>query len=441
MSLIYKQKVACMFNDLLSVYTRMSAPHVSLQSYDSTTSSSLAAKKNSNRQYMSDDAKFNIAEDFAPDFNLEPFEAMDTVLQIMHQDNLLNNIDPASIPLAEEADARDRLFEKFMDKSYASIHMEPDEGYVVDFEFDKNGDIIVLGNVNREAVTPGDLLEHTDFDQELRAIGGTTDDLTKTHNSGSNDPHFSTTANITTAADTTGTHKKRKVRFIKDDNLYCEYRKKRLRSTSHRLFLPDLVEGLSQKSPHFVNYCYKAVFGPQITSGIPRNRYPLADRHPRAAPSTLHELFHDLVEIEEGRNIRAPNVSFDNMDTVLRHNISPDDEQFFQDIDFDVDLNLSMDNSLEEIWQDNDESPYAQMLSKFHSFVMTKLEQENQDKITFEQLVPSTATVDERPVNRKFAAPAFATLLQLATLGQLHLDTADSTESPLMNKIYISKAV
>lgn len=426
-----------MLNDLVSVNTRISIPHTPLQSYDSTTS--LAAKKQPNRQYLSDDARFNIAEDFASDFCLEPTVAMDMVLQIMHQDKLLNYVDPTSIPLAEEADARDRLFEKFMDKSYASIHMEPDEGYDVDFEFDKNGDIVLHGTVNQRGMVGGDLLDHADFDQELVAIGATTDELTKTHNSGSNDPHFSITANLTTAADATGNNRqKRKYRFVKDEYLYCEGRK-RVRSNKHQPSFTYLMEGLSQKSPHFVNYCYKAVFGPQLTSEIPRNRFPLADRHPRSAQATLPEFFQDLAEIEEGRNIRAPSV--ENMDAVVRHNGSPDDDQFFQDIDFDVDLNLSMDNSLEEVWQDNDESPYAQLLSKLHRFVITKLEQENQNKISFEQLVPSRATIEERPVGRKFAAPAFATLLQLATLDQLHLNSVQSWQLLSGNDIYISKAV
>ncbi|SGZ47659.1 CIC11C00000001847 [Sungouiella intermedia] len=439
MSLIYKQKVTCMFNDLLSVYTRISIPYAQPQLEEISPTSTLAAKKPSHRQYLSDDAKFNIAEDFVPDFELEPSVAMELALQIMKQDTLLNNIDPGNIPLAEEAEARDLLFERFMDKSYASIHMAPDEGYDVDFDFDQNGDIIVRNNTDKSDLEPGDVLTYADFDQDLHAIEAPTEELTKTHNSGSNDPHFSTTANLTAAADVPCQKgNKRKFRFVKDDQLYSLQGVKRSKSVKHQVSFPNLIELLSRTSPHFVNSCYKAVFGPVITSSIPRDRLPLAERHPRASQATLHRFFHDLVEIEEGRNIRAPNTSFDNLDIFLNQNDVPEDEQFFQDIDFDVILNLSLDTSLDELQHGNNEaSPYAQMLSKFNSFVKTKLGQEEVDQISFEQLVPSKATISERSVTKRFAASAFASLLQLATLDQLRIESSDLAWSLKGSDIYL----
>lgn len=423
MSLIYKQKVTYMFNELVSVYSRLSVPLFSNIPTESYTLG-VAAKRTNIKQYMVDDAKFNISEDFSPSLDLEPSDAIDLILQIKEQDNLLNFMNPTSVPLAVEADARDRLFEIFMEKSYASVYMEPETEYDVDFEFDKNGQIIGhdLGNADNH-----NFLQDADFDQDLHVVSASATELSKTQNTGTNDAHFSTTANQSGPEEQQeNPRKRRRVRLIKDTRLTFEMERNQPSTKSVQTTkptFPEVIELLSRKTPQFVNSCYRALFGRAATLKVPNSRFPLTDRHPALSKTDLNSFFDNLVDIEEGRNYVSPHVSFEQADLVMRHQQAALEENF-TDFNFDLDLNYSPDISMDEIWPDNEtESIYARMLSKFHAFVQSKLAESQDHKVTFEVIVPSQATASERPVNKKYAASAFASLLQLATKDQLHLES------------------
>lgn len=433
MSLIYRQKVSHMLNDLASVSARLAVP--SFTEIPTTGAPEAAAKKITARQTMRDDARFNIAEDFAPSFELEPTAALDAVLQIMEQDQQLNEIDPSNVNLAAAADERDRLFEKFLEKSFASIHMDQDDGYDVDFDFDQNGEIVQQGGEG----TTADVLQDLNLDQDFHAVAGTIEELLKTQNTGTNDPHFSTTAqNAAPTLEIEAPRKRRKTRFHKDGDLTFRAGPLTITSRVKQLnvgSLKDMVEFVSRTTPNFVNSCYMAVFGPAATSFIPLDRFPLTHRH--ASTSHIPLRFHELMGIEEGRNYIRPNVSFDNIDNLPRNQDYADGQ--FPDIDFDFDLNFSPDISLEVAGQDNEDGlAFAKMLSKFRTFVQSKLGELSEKMLTFEELVPSKATETERPVNRKFVASAFAYILQLATLDQLQIQcNSEEDQFNLTGDIYI----
>lgn len=438
MSLIYREKVSHMLNDLASVSARLSVPSFGVQA--SSASLEVAAKKPSAKHNMRDDPRFNIAEDFAPSFEIEPLAAVDAVLKIMEQDMLLDEMDPSSVPLAAAADERDRLFEKFMEKSFASVHMDPDEAYDVDFEFDQNGEIVQR---NVAEGTTADVLQDIDLDQDFQAVAGTVEELLKTQNTGTNDPHFSTTGNNAIPLLLhEAPRKRRKIRFLKDGVLTFGLESKKITAkvVHNTGTLPEIVEFVSRTNPHFVNSCYMAIFGPVATSAVPLDRYPLAHRHP--ATSSMPLQFHAIMGIEVGRNYVPPNFNLEEIDNLPRnHDFATGQFPDF-DYDFDLDLNFSPDISIEEIGQDNeDASAYAKMLGKFHAFVQSKLEELPERKLAFEELVPSRATATERPVHRKFAATAFTSILQLATMDQLQIEcSTEGTDSGSANEIYVYKS-
>lgn len=424
MSLIYKQKVTYMFNDVVAIYSRLCAPLFSNVPTEPALAT-VAAKTSPSKQYLMDDAKFSIDEDFAPDLDLDLPDAMDMILRIKQQDHELNQIDPASIPFAEQADARDRLFQQFVDKSFSTSNMEIEEEDSVGFEFDHNGDIV--GHLASRAI-----LEDVGFDEDFQAVSGTAADFSKAHNSGTNDPHFSTTANQTNEKQETA-RKRRRVRFVKDLVLTLDLERWRplvASDQTRNLTIQDILELQSRENPQFVNSCNREIFGRVLTLSVPYSRYPLTRRHPKTA-KTLNSFFNNFEEIEEGRNYASLN--YDRASAEIRRGQDFPEENLF-DFPFEIDMpNLSNISDEEIVEADRGESDHSRMLAGFLEFVHSKLDSLDNNVVTFADIVPSQAFETERPVNRKFAASAFALVLQLADKSQLQIHTPVGNSQPFPN--------
>lgn len=456
-SLIYKQKVGYMFDDVSTMYARLSR-QISFDTFEPPTvfAKQLIVRK---QLFLADDRGFDIENDFNLDWNDD--EVSQRILEIREHDNFLNFVTD-SVPLTQRAEERDRLFGEYMDKTMISFHFDAADEEEVDFEFDNNGEIVGK-NIDNE---PNPFLD-INFDEEIRAVTTVVDDFSKTDNTNdphysTNDPHYSTVLNQSRAV-AVAAKKKRRFKVSPDGKLVlsasqllefnhknrvancCSQVEAEMHISKKPRFasLSETVTFMSSKNPPFLNLCLRTAFGIANTSSIHRSNFPLASRHIGVSEDMLDSYLKD---IEQGRNIQP---------STLRKSLERED--FYWNDDYD-DPFVSF-GDLENIVEDPEvdfalsqssvsDSPNARRaIEKFHKFIKARSTRfgipytadapretsEQLRMITFEALIPSKQTPTEQPVERKLAATSFASILELVSRSLICIQVNDFAELAPVN--------
>lgn len=421
LSLLYKQKVDRMLNDIGSVNSRLSASNFYSGWNDTRVQ---PAKASSGPVYLKDDINFSV--DFqmdALDFigQADSIKNLDRILRIRQNDNERNFISGIP-PLLVTADERDRLFSEFMELSTLSLQPDPIADDHVSFALDLDAD-------NHREVPDHSFLDGIDFDQDYISTAAQVEDISKSVSG--NEPHFSTTLDATRAVVCLkpSTVKRRKIVFDDPTSLggmVVVPRNVLLQSEKPYRSLAETTATISKTLPPFVNLCMRMIFGKENTSLISTVHLPLRWRqlqHDQAS-GLLNE-----ADIELGRNVHSRRQS---SKFGLQAGRGEEEEDLFAFGAFDLNLDWEPPVHI----SDNEENTVAQSVSQFHDYIM---EMVGDDGITFDQLVPSC--LDGVPgTTKRIAASAFASILELSTRNQVALHSIASFAPchPLQIEILLS---
>lgn len=428
LSLIYKQKVECMLTEVGSVHSRLTAPQFQLSWRDPAHKIS---KTSSGPVYLKDDQNFN------PDFLMElPLEIMskedslanlDRILKIKQRDNERNFINDAP-PLSLTADERDRLFSEFMELTTLSLRPEVSENDNVTFEFDANGQLV---GENNDHNIDQNVLDGINFDEDYVSSAVQVDDISKSV-SGTNDPHFSTTLDVTLATKAMQQPQRKKRKIIIDED--CHLRRSVI-PLNHLLVsdvksytnLGEVIRCLSTTSPPFLNLCMRLIYGMENTRLIDKKNFP--SRQQLSGPFPTSEL-HDVGDIELGRNVPISRRQSSDNGLHINENEGDQNLDIFVFGAFDLQLDWDPVESNDQLHRGEETDSPAQSLLQFQSYVKEMVDSngENNGRVSFEALVPSSKP-GEPNTTRKIAAAAFASVLQLSTKGNIDILQGEGTDS------------
>lgn len=445
LSLIYKQKVGYMAADMSSIFSRLSAPEFG----SSGAALQLAANPPPARTvYLVDDAKFDMEKDFA-DWHETNDEVAWRKLLIKQHDNFLNNVaSENTLPFAEAVDAHDALFQNFMDRTMQSLHYPLDDRLEVDFEFDKNGDIVSLQHLVDDAPPA---LDGIDLGETFYAATSTTvEDLSKSGNSITNDPHFEATL-VQKKAVVVG-HKRRKVRLHIDAVTTLDQTQVQTDETQAPPLLPQ-EKGLSvtrlfveicRKQPPMLNLIYRDMFRAALID-VPSSNFPLARRRGSA-------ILDNWAEVEQGRDFQSRRTSLSVGDRLPWELDMANFPMDAGDVDFRLQSLSPMVDVLFEEEESDTHIDVLRRLTQFKEFLASRallISEQSPAKVrewstgnephsayTFGALIPSTDS-DEAPVVRSLAAQSFASMLELSTRGYLEISTDVVGELASPDHVYV----
>lgn len=460
LSLIYKQKVNYMVSDLTILCDRITAPL-----FTRKVISDLPNKKEAilvvgkKISYKVDDGRFNMISDFIKDFpdseNDENSlsESLQNALNIRNQDhNTLGFTEMGERPGHVIADAQDKLFLEFMNKSMSAKEVLLDECLMVDFEFNKDGDIIGQDE-NIEERQGGEILLDLNLDEDFNVVSGSIEDISKSGNHTGNDQNLINLDHskaIISQAPIKPLRKRRKLKPVVDEILT-----RNAGSISNDTYLPcfsssntvsEIFHSLSLTQPPFLNMCYRMIFGALKTAGMSTEKLPLSSRHPNV--SNLDSFLKEIDDIERGRDLPSRRPSLSLFDDDLRGSPFPAIEEAPLDANaFDIDPLSPLLDELEETDSAEVTNEISHRLENFKSFLLERAhhlaEQRNENirdsVFTLESLIPSTPSLREQAVPRSLAANSFSCLLQLATAGSVDiLTTQDEYRLVAPREIYIA---
>lgn len=424
LSLIYKQQVDHMLSDIASVHSRLSAPHFSGGWTESTTR---CVKSSTGPVYLKDDLNFNM--DFHTDLPLDfiaqncSLKNLDRILKIRQSDHERNSVTDAP-PLVITANERDRLFSEFMELT--TLNLQPDltaEDHV-SFAFDEDGQIV---GDNNSSDPDQNLLDGIDFDEDYISTAPHLDEISKSV-SGTNDPHFSTTLDATRMVLTLepSRRKRRRIRLDDPTRLFGTvvspinmslYREKRCQS------LAETTALISRSNPPFLNYCLRMVFGREHTSMISNIHLPLRSR--QLQYSEKLSLLHNEEDIELGRNVAVSRRQSSSHGLRVGRNEEYENQNMFAFGAFDLNLDWEPAAGEPFISEDSDESAVAQSLSQFYDYITEIVDSDHTGVTTFDKLVPSCKP-GEPSTNKRIAASAFASILELSTKSRISLHSKEN---------------
>lgn len=451
-SLLYKQKVGFMANDISLVQERLKCQLNN--SIFSSTGTSLEIVNTNERKRgridcIKDDMAFDLERDFAQDWSHFLFPARENeffrnVAEIEQMDKLLNgdrsSTDTRYLANAEE---RDKLFNDYLDRTNETTLVDMEEELAeLDFEFDENGDIVRTSNGN-QVQNNNNLLGDLNLDEDYSVTVGVLEDLSKSVNSITNDPNYATTLNQTEATIINPTlpsvlPKKRRLHIDPITRLGTRRGTQlgaliNLKDTGS-ISLTQLIRSISINQPQFVNLCYRLILGPQSTSIIPLQALPLKARHPTV--NHIESFLREIDGIERGRDARSRRPSLSFVDDILGPIGAADDDELLG-----LDLSLETLSPMEEEEDLIDRKPSGnpvkttKKLKEFEQFLRDRIyrismRKEQEESIsTFENLIPSLNSKVEASVSRKIAAQSFLYVLELATRNTLKLTSFEELQT------------
>ncbi|OBA24389.1 hypothetical protein METBIDRAFT_15794, partial [Metschnikowia bicuspidata var. bicuspidata NRRL YB-4993] len=321
LSLIYKQKVAYMATDLSLVCDRITSPlftkKVVSHGYTADPKTSAPVTRLACKP---DSANFEMELDFFSEFHDSEEEDValsksdQNALAIRCQDKDTNGETGLTIvPAYIAADAKDKLFMEFMDKTMSTKEILLDEDLTVDFEFNQDGELVGHEGSN-QLIQEADFLRDLNLEEDLVAVSGSFEDFSKSNQTDEHvclRLHRSKAIPLDTGA--AKTHKRRKLKPIYDEITTVGNERRLTESPCKSLSSPNSVSNvfydMSLTQPPFLNMCYKIIFGSFYTASMSAANLPLSTRHPTI--SKLDSFLREFDEIEQGRNVpsRRPSLS------------------------------------------------------------------------------------------------------------------------------------
>lgn len=434
LSLLYKQKVGFMASDMSLVHDRLKYQFSNTSIFSTAGSlpevANVNERKRGRMNLIKDDMAFDLERDFAQDWNesLQDSEFLQNVAKIQQMDTSLFNVRSCTEARhQEEAEARDRLFNDYMNRTNDTTVVTMEEELAdLDFEFDENGDIATTLN-SKPNERYLNILGDLNLDEDYTATVGVLEDLSRSVNSITNDPNYVTTLNQSEATivnPTISTKQPKKRRLVVDHVLRLGTRNSMQVGHPNQpedyapgTSLRELILSISTKQPHFVNLCYHLILGPQFTDELPSHALPLAARHPNV--NHIESFLREIDDIERGRDVqsRRPSLSF--IDGILgRLGEAEDDDVLGLDLSIQA---LSPMEEEEDLFDPNLSIDATKKLKDFEQFLRDRtyqisMREEEEDRIsTFENLIPSANSRVEDSVSNRIAAQSFLYILELAT--------------------------
>lgn len=415
LSLIFKQKVTVMESEVLDVNFRLQTPLFGgykdprqLQVLASTPKIAM----------LKDDIRFHIETDFVQGFAL-PYETpRATTLEEM----LVHSFGPAPHNV-EETPTHNR--DKDVSTDFAN-----DTNIPVDFEFD------LMGNIVDPQLNDTPLLELLDTQEDFVANKPVIDDISKSLNSVSYDPHFTTTLDLgRLMVSESRPTKKRKLKLLVDDVMTFSpliATEKAPKPSPYTAF-QDVYRHVSLHQPAFLN-AHRELLFPSIPS-------VQQCFHSETRPSNM--ALYGEVEVERGRNF--PHRRSLSAVELIGHEFN------FEDLDLDLAGNPATGVTIPVDTNGPSpdlESQNSKKLEDFTQFLRERMIEVSasgtgaQHGHSFERLLPSRPGPDN-PVSRKVAANSFAYMLQLASMGILEIDTSalagnGHTQISAPNEVYVN---
>ncbi|GEQ69661.1 hypothetical protein JCM33374_g3334 [Metschnikowia sp. JCM 33374] len=464
LSLIYKQKVTFMESDLSLIYDRLTTP---LFTRDIASNSLAKTKRDSivrtKVTCMKDDRRFNVDLDLVVpqslSFSLENVyegseESHQRLLAIRDQDRMIQGeSDPSEVPAYIAADAQEKSFLEFMDKTMNMKEVSLEECLVVDFEFNQDGEIIGNDKQNNET-NQGDFLNELNLDEDFNTVSGSIEDISKSIHLTGKENNFErldqSRAVITETPQIMKARKRRRLKPISDDmttiNLGATFTEKTCPTTPINVSISSMFHALSLTQPPFLNMCYRMIFGSSHTAGMSADMLPSSSRHPNI--SNLDSFLKEIDDIERGRDLPSRRPSSSIIDEIIYGSPfqTPAAEMPMEDIALGLEPLSPMLEDTED--EDTDLSnEFAHKLANFKEFLDERakhIAEKNQlnlqgSPFTLESLIPSTRSPEEESVSRNLAANAVSCLLQLATSSSIIISSKeiDDLRPSKPDEIYI----
>lgn len=420
LALIYRHKVSYMASDVESVFDRIKTY---IPTATQATQLTVAQKSRVPRGLLTDDPHFDIQTDFAP-LCVPSLETLG--LGDLPDLNLLN-----------------RLFAGDVTRDHETSRISQGEHIDVDFEFDLEGNIV---NTNGNDAIGFDILDLLNLEQDLQAVSGTIEDISKTTNSVSNDQHVSMlnqSQATVMVKPSEPPHKRRKRSLVIDERttiLFARSRDRVLKGFP----LPTLRNTLesilatARTSSAFVSLCHDVAMSPVSTAQFVH----MLKGKPKAIDVQLEMLAANYDEIEEGRNMQSRRRT--SLASIPEIGLG-----FLDDFDpLDLDQNLAPP---ETFFGDEAGGPAedegAKKFEDFKEFLRERATQARAQRPrsgahpdealhTFEALVPSQPST-AGAVTRRLAANSFAFMLKLAGCGELQFHVEHDFRPLSLREIYI----
>lgn len=474
-SLLYRQQVEYLLNDVGSTNARLQEIHKKTLLYSLGSSRGLQntskREEEAHQAFFVDDECFIIEQDFPIAFESDILEGKTDdktkrKLEIMKIERQINQISDLDIQMSlfqldddfTAPHLDDTTLTGFYGISNIDFELEnpPDPNETLGFEFNNDGDIV-------EHVKFDDLTILPNFDTPLQPEVLETID----------DPHFSTseiepqhhasTLNKDLSV-TLVNSKKRKIEIdsiVTTDESQLESRIHEYRSNLGIFCMPKrkqkdgthlqiLLRDNSEFNPQFLNLAYRHIFGSELTSLVPIKRLPNKKRHGVYGIEDIDSLIQNFDEIEVARDLSLTQHHHDDNSILDLGDFENNLDELEDDIDgYDFLLEFSAleqrsrtntrqstHNPASDNGTEFDAGPMTRTMYRFLKFIIDLSEQfgeavapseiqsiprsiGNQEqpaiyhRVSLSQLIPDSST--DVSVSRKIAAKSFLTLLDLAT--------------------------